>query len=546
MAEANKIDSNNTGLRIAEESSLATLPGSPVWYDLEPNSYNDFGGQLTLVARNPISNTRQRKKGVITDLDASGGFNQDLTFTNLSFLMPGIFLASKSTKTFKVSDGTGSGGPSPIESIGSSDDIVFDVDMSALIYAGDLIWLEGFANSGNNGLKSVASVSTDTVTVNETLTAEATAPSGASCLVVGFEHGSGDAAIAKSANQLPTLTDSTKNLTQLGLVPGEFIFVGGDDTGASGDAFNAAHNNGWCRVQAVTANAITFDKTSGGADGETEMVTEAGGSKTIRLFFGNRLKNVGSTDSLFDRKTYTLERKLDEANPTSNPGEIQSEALQGAMANEFALNVTQADKVTCDWTFIATANVQRDGSSGSEPLSDSGSVQTIEEATAYNTSSDIQIKMAEVRPTQGGSAELAAPIPLFAYVTEMTLNVNNNGQPNKAVSVLGAFDVTAGTFEVSGSITAYFADIASVVAVRNNTDVTLDMKMVKDFGTGTLSRKAGIVIDVPLIALGDGRLSVEQDEAVTLPLTTDAAEYTPFGHTLMFQEFTYLPDAADV
>ena len=336
-------------------------------------------------------------------------------------------------------------------------------------------------------------------------------------------------------------------MSQLDLKVGEFVFLGGDTSGSSGNQYSNAQNNGFARVQAIGANSLTFDKTGGGSDGETEMTSETvGASQTIQIFFGDTIRDEDTDASTYNRRTYTVERKLGEANPSSNPGEVQSETLVGAVMNEFSLNINQADKVNFDLTFIATDNEQRDGSSGNEPPSDTGTVTVFEKATAYNTSSDFtRIKLAEVRPTQGGVANLAAPTPLFAYVTELSINITNNVTPNKAVGTLGAFDVTAGVFEVSGSITAYFADIAGVVAVRNNADVTLDVAMVKSFGEGTEERMTGIMIDVPLIALGDGRLNVTQDEAITLPLTPDAAEYTAFGHTLMLTEFHYLPDAAD-
>ena len=322
----------------------------------------------------------------------------------MSHLWEGLFFGGKVAKFNKVSDGTGAGG-SPIESIGVSNDIVLDADATADLRAGDIIFLTGFSVTANNGLKTVASVTTDTVTVDQTLTTEATVPSGAVLRHVGFEFATGDADILRTPGSLPQMTTTTKDFTELGLRAGEFIFIGGDDNGASGDAYDAAANNGFARVQAIAANALTFDKTSGGADGETEMVTEADAGKDIRIFFGDIIRNVSATGSEFDRKSYHVERTLGLPNPVGASTQIQSEVLTGAIVNEFALNIAQADKVTTDWTFAATDNLQRDGlnpgaGGGDERVlsATTGSVVPIATATAYNTSSDFtRVKMAIVR-----------------------------------------------------------------------------------------------------------------------------------------------------
>ena len=173
------------------------------------------------------------------------------------------------------------------------------------------------------------------------------------------------------------------------------------------------------------------------------------------------------------------------------------------------------------------------------------SVTSIDDSGVFNTSSDFsRIKMASVVPGE------VAPQSLFAFLTEMTLNVNNNVTPSKAVGVLGAFDVTAGTFALSGSVTAYFSDIAAVQAVRNNADVTLDFAMVRSSPVeGAPQNYKGLVVDIPLITLGDGRLNVELDSPITLPLSLDAAEAGDAAvgsdRTAVITFFDRLPMAAD-
>lgn len=586
MAQVQKIDSNVTGLRYAEEDSLDVLPGSPVWKPLEPNSYADFGGSVTLLARNPISADRQRKKGVITDLDASGGFNTDLTQTNLQDILQGFMFADLRTKaefdettvtnvdgtseeydltaravsavvtaggtgytdgdTLTVSGGTGtaptftatvSGGvvqsvalatagaltvvpADPASTTGGTGTgctltVLYDTEDS--FQAGDLLWAKGFGDAANNGLKNVTAATENAVTVSQDLVDDAS-PAG-TISRVGFKFAAGDLDVDVSGT-LPKLTASAKDLTELGLVPGDWIWVGGDSAGTS---FSNTENNGFKRVLSVAAGYIEIDKS------DSTMVTEASTTETIELYVGRVLKNETGTSIV--RRSYNLERTLG-APDDASPSAVQSEYLEGAVPGELTLNVGTADKITADLSFVAVDNSQRTAATGLK----SGTRPDIVEADAFNTSSDFtRIRLA----AYDGTTE--APSPLFAYVQELTVTINNNLSPAKAVGVLGAFEVTAGTFAVGGSLTAYFSDVAAVSAVRNNEDITLDFAIVK--------ANAGVVVDLPLLSLGDGRPNVAQDEPITLPLSNEAATgakvQAALNHTLLFVFFDYLPTVAE-
>lgn len=505
---ANKIDSNVTGLRFAEEASLKTLPGSPVWHPLEPNSYSDFGGQIATVARNPINPSRQRKKGVTTDLDASGGFNQDLTFNNTTRLMQGFFFADIREKKTTAPMNTAA---TPITGVtGASKTYAAAAGLTGFL-ANQLIMASGFGITANNGLKSVASASTATaVVINEVISDEASPPVAAKLETVGYQFASATVDITMNGSLVRlNRASGTLDFTTLGLIAGEWVYLGGD---AAGTRF--ADNIGFARVSVIDATYLEFDKVSWAPQ------AEVGTGKTIRIFFGSVLKNE-SDPTMIKRRTYQVERTLGaDANGT------MSEYLVGAVPNELTLNIAQADKVTMDMTFVAVDNEQRTGATGVK----SGTRPTLVPGSAFNTSSDFsRIKLALASSTD------AAPTPLFAFATEMSLSVNNNVSPNKAIGVLGAFDTSAGTFEVGGSTTAYFADVTAVQAVRNNSDVTVDIVMLK--------KNLALLWDIPLLSLGDGRLAVEQDQAITLPLENNAAE-SKFGHTLLFQSFPYLPDVA--
>ncbi|MAD98779.1 MAG: hypothetical protein Unbinned200contig1000_17 [Prokaryotic dsDNA virus sp.] len=520
MAQVPKIDSNITGLAYAEEASLGLLPGegglggTPVWKRLNPNSYSDFGGEIITVAPNPINPSRQRRKGVTTDLNASGGFNHSLTYENLSDMMQGVFFADIRAQAEETVTAVDTDTVNPDE---------YEIADTSGYLVGNLVMGKNFVNAANNAVNKVtAIVANISVEVADgQLVAEASPPANAVLKVVGYEFDDADAVIDVSGN-LPRLTSNggLADFTTLGLVPGQWVYIGGDVTANS---FSDAANNGFKRIRAVATDGITFDKS------DSAMVGDAGiAGKTIRLFYGDVLRN--ETGSLIRRRTYNIERTLG-APDDASPSQIQSEVLKGAVPNEVSFNIPQADLASVDFTFVATDNEQRDSATGPKQTN----VQDPVAATEYNTSSDIgRIRLAAVSDVD------EAPTALFAYVTEATININNNVTPNKAVGVLGAFDVTAGTFEVSGELTAYFSNVAATQAVRNNSDVTLDISFVKD--------NTAMIIDLPLISLGDGRLNVEVDQPITLPLSTDAASgqdvSTDLDHTALITYFDYVPSAA--
>lgn len=502
-----KQDSNLTGLRFAEEASLRTLPSpesNSVWFGLEPNTYNDFGGQLRTVSRNPINPSRQRKKGTTVDLDASGGFNQDLTMNNLTRMMQGFFFADARQKPSTIPL---NGAAVPCTSVSNADSKYnFGADPGDFV-AGDVVRASGFGASGNNQVFTVASSDADDVTATATVD-EASPPATAKLEKVGVELGSGTSAIALNGN-LVRLTDSGTDLTTLGLIAGEWLFLGGDQA-----TQRFANNLGFARVSAIAAGYLEFDKVA------WTPAVEAGTGKTIRLFFGTLIRNEPAVADIV-RRTYQIERTLGE----DADGEM-SEYLVGAVANEMTLNVPQADKVTVDLSYVALDNEQRSGLVGVKD----GARPEQDPEEAINTSNDFsRISLSLVDATD------ATVAPLFAYATDVAVTVNNNVSALKAIGTLGGFDTTAGTFEVSGSLTVYFADVAAVQAVRNNADVTLDVIMVKG--------GQGIIADIPLVSLGDGRLTVEADQPIKLPLETNAAQ-SVFGYTMALIFFPYLPAVA--
>jgi hypothetical protein len=626
--EPRKIDSNRTGLSFAETicGRLPTIEEDgrlPVWHELEPNSYDDFGGAPTLTSRRPINSSRQRKKGTITDQNAAGGINMDFTKSNFNRLLQGFFFADahqKATTAPLNGDTVAITG-----AVASSKTYTAAAGLSHF-RVGMLVLVEGFTNAANNGVKRVVSVSGTAIGVAEALTDEAGSEA-VTIQCVGWQFATGGASItlngalgqltlaaapaaasgtitlgapvaldtvtiagieytfvedidpdepysillgndaeetaanfaaaingnvigtdahplvsATSAEGVVTVTAKIKgtagnavtlatdteevtvsgaNLTggtglsfyELGLLAGEWVYLGDDTTtGAFAD------NAGYGRIATITDTVIQFDKTTWVPAGE------AGTGKDIRLWIGLTIRNEPDADDIVTRY-YEFERTL--GRDANGP---QAEYLTKSVMNELTLNIPLPEgedaKLNADLSWISGVATERTGAEGLK----AGTRVGAPGEGAFNTASNVvRLRMSVLDPAT------SRPTPLFAYLTEGTLTINNNVSGVKAVGTLGNIDVSAGDFDAGGTFTALFRDVQAIRAARNNADVTCDFIAA--------ANNAGFVFDIPLLTLGAGTLDVEPGEPVRLELEVAGAE-NPLGYTMLYTNWAYLPTAA--
>lgn len=644
----NKIDSNVTGLRFCEEATIGNLPvaASQVWYPLEPNSYSNWGGQTKLTQRSPITATRQKKKGVLTDLDAAGSANMDMTATNYQRIMQGFMFADfrekfdtqsyvgantslfavAATSTFKLNYGdqvaalhahnlifvthsahaennglfhvasTASAAAAQTLTITSTDNAVdaetatigsvvytfqdtltnvaghikIGADKAATLanlahaingtggtsgtdyaaanvahpdvtatvaspmvitakrtgYAGNAIVTTETMTHGSWGAATAAGGTANIVVSETTLVNEASPSTDMRVECVGVEFTAADATITNSGTSYPVLGTSTFDLTTLGLIPGEFAYIGGDSAGTE---FATDTDNGFVRIRSIAAHALTLDKTTG------EMVTDAGTGKTVQVFYGRVVKNEANNDGVnssipIKRRTYQMERTL--GNPSvADPTATQAEYLVGAVPNTFKMTLKTADKVVSDMDFVALTTDLRTVDEGPKSEDMGADAPALISEDAFNTTSHVaRIRLAAISTIE------ANPTALIGFVSDLDFTIDNMLKANKAIGVLGAFEVTAGHFMVNGTIKAYFSTVEAQQAVKDNGDITLDICFVDN--------NKGVVVDMPLIALSDGRPDVVSDEPIMLPLNLDLAPDPVFNHELLWCFFGYLPNVA--
>jgi hypothetical protein len=365
---------------------------------------------------------------------------------------------------------------------------------------GMLVLTSGFPTAANNAIVSRVASSTATTVVfpAASFTAEVAAiPVGAAMRVVGFQGAAGDlVAVTAGGNGL---TSTALDFTTLGLAIGQWVLVGGS---AAGNQLATAVDNDWCRISAITATRLSFDRVPVG------WVADAGAAKTLQVFIGDFLIN-GST-----KRSNTIERQYLDHSP------VTYEYLRGQTIDKFAI-AADAQKVA---TFTKTYM-------GSDAV-----VQTTRFAGATDIvapTNDVLNAASNVGRIGFAGAAIIGP----NYVTRADFSYANNLRRQIAVGTLGAVGIGDGEFAVTGTLSTYFGDKTVLDKIINNTLTSFDIRLGR-----TDSNNETLVFDFPSIKLASGSPSVSGKNAdVMLQANFQALRDSTLGYTASVGRFWFLP-----
>jgi hypothetical protein len=313
---------------------------------------------------------------------------------------------------------------------------------------GHLVRASDFGVAANSGLSRVTASTSTSVTLSSvhiTTSTEAAPPAAARLKVVGFQGASGDITATSTG-----LASTSLDFTTLGLAVGQWIKIGGAG-GADVFRFGTTALNGWARITAIAANALTLDNRP------TGWTTDSGTSKTIRVFFGDVLKNGTA------RFAVSMERgSMAQASPTYT--------LQAGMeATSAQLTMAAKQIVTGSFTFMGRSGLVSGTSVDSTP----DPALDTDRYPVFTCSTNVG------RVAEAGLA-LASP----NFCRSMIWNWDNAGRMQDAIDVPGAVGIGRGRAGLTIDLETYFGDDTLYAKARAGTATSLSARLQKTASDG--------------------------------------------------------------
>lgn len=446
-------ESNRTAIRVTKETSYRVLPETPHYQELRFNS-DTLAYTPTTETSNEIDSSRQVKDLILTGYDAAGDIVTEYSIENLDPILEGA-LANTWLRTPEVYNGPGWEYAATATRISgvtfATSTATFTTAASSVLNGsainatgaafkvGMLVRATGFSTAANIGLFPVTASTATTVAVTGGA-AEASPPVGARLKVVGAQGASGDiTAVTAGGNALVT---TTLDWTTMGLIVGQWVKISSEGGNYS---FATSGCNVYARISAISATRLSFDVVTG-----SSWAADTGTSKTIRVYWGDTIRNGVTPASYRIEKSYVLDAGQRYA------------YYRGMQVGTIA--------VSAETRAVVTATVSWTGSDSTpmSPTRDSGAVTLASPAgTVLDSSNSVPLLL------EAGTT-LASP----NYVSSFSFTLENNLRAQSAVGTAGAVGIGMGRSVFTGNLNTYFGDETILTKLINNTasSVTITLR----------------------------------------------------------------------
>jgi len=486
--------SNRVQIAAVRETTAGTTPGTPRMRLVRATGESlDFTPEY--IDSDELRSDRMLGAPILAMQGAKGGINAELSYPDdnspASDIWRSTFGSTWVNTNSRDNDGTAD---SVITDIATTNEVATVTTGTAFV-AKELVRFTGFTVAGNNG---VFACTTGSATVprfvGAGLTNETAPPAAAKMQVVGFIGDSGDIN-ATSTGLSSTTTDFT---TFTGLVAGKWIKIGG--TGA-GNRFVTSALNGWARITAISATALTLDNLP------TGWTTETGTGLTIKVWFGDYIRNGTTATSLSIEKGF-----LDQTTPTYIIN-------TGMHVNSHSLQIQSRNKVTQAIDFLGMG-----GSQSTTALDASPDAVTAGLVMAANSS-------------VGRIAENNSPLTSPNWASALTINFSNNLRTIEAADQTSPVGISFGEFGASGNLTNYFGDNSLLAKLYNGTATSLNTRITKT----TSSVPQAVIWTFPTVYLrgGGNPQAGGKNQDVMQAFTWAAAYNSTYGCSAQMDRIPY-------
>ncbi|PWJ93523.1 hypothetical protein C8D77_101202 [Mesorhizobium loti] len=484
-------DANRVRVSSVREVTLGTTPNTPRMRTVRLKG-ETLRFAPAFVNSEEIRSDRMNSDPIKVNEMNDGPINGELSWppngSPFSDWLESLFCSTWDNTPFRDNDGTAD---SVITGLATSGTVATVTTGDAFV-AGQLVRFSDFGVAGNNGVfKCTTGSATVPAFVGSGITDEAAPPAAARMKVVGFQGASGDIAAAASS-----LTSASLDFTTLGLNVGGWLKLGGT---ATIDKFATAVCNGWARITAIAAHAITLDNLP------TGWTTDAGTSKTIKVWFGDQLKNGLLTLG------NTLERGfMDQTVPTYI-------AQRGMVVDQGVFNFVKEQVTTWTMTFAGMTGTQ-----------DTTSLDASPDAATTNAIMSAAVNVGRI-------AENGTPVGGPNFIESSVITIKNNLRMIGGIrsdGLVGAEDIGKGSVDVTVTMGTYFGSNALLAKLFAGTATNINIRTAKN--------SQAMVFAAPRLTYTDGQANATAKNTDTkLPLTSMASIDTLTNATILLDRLEY-------